>query len=1140
MTFASKKRSSVFVFFSAVAGMMFSLAGLPVSVFSQQATFKRISIEEGLSQSAVHCLLQDKLGFIWLGTQDGLNRYDGYGFKIFRHDPQDSLSISDNWIQTIYEDRNGKLWIGTDGDGLNCYDRQSQSFVRYSPRKGKPGSLPHGRVWAISEDARGKLWVGTIGGGLAMLNQTTHAFTIYDTSNTSLASNEIMSLRATQDGKLWVGTFGGGLYRMDPQTMQMQVYRHDSRNASSLADDRIRTIIEDQYGTLWIGTYNGLSILDRSDQEQGRFRSVQDSVLTSRAVFALTENTDQTVWVGTFGSGIRTIDRTGRIVSSYKYDAKDATSLGDNSLYAFFCDRSGRMWIGTYSGGVNVFDTRKKDFRSMRHDPHNSASISDNRVRSIWKDTDGTMWLGTFKGLNRLDSRTGSIFVFTSEPSAASSLPENRIRIIRRDTKGRLWIGTSAAGLAVMDSLTNKITIYKHDPSSENSLPNNGVWSIAEDAQGTMWFGTTGGGFCRFDEKKKNFERVQPALGEPGYFSNDPVLALHTGRDGKLWIGTAGGLKSFAPTERRFIDLDFATNTPRSSSHSRNRVRSIYEDHDGVLWVGTDVGLQRWDPDSSTLRLYNHRQGLISDVIYGILEDTQRRLWLSTNYGIARFDPQSESFRNYDMTDGLANNEYNQNAYFRSHDGWFYFGGINGLDYFHPDSIKDNTDKFAVVITGLELFNQTVEVGKSYNGFILPKAISELEELVLSYRESVIGLKFSALTFTQPEKNRYAYKMEGFDEDWNYIDAGRRIATYTNLDPGTYRFQVRATNHDGIWNENTCVLTIRITPPWWQSWWAYAVYTGLVVLSLMLFVRIRIQNERKRHELEKARELAKINQELNDTIVRLRDTQAQLVQSEKMASLGQMTAGIAHEINNPLTFVYGNFEGLKDSVEKMRRRYAAGGDTLESTALPSPSETHGWMHELLEQINNGITGSRRIRDIVENLRKFARIGESGYKETDINADLLRIIDLFVKQHNDIRIDTSLGEDCIAHVNASEMNQVFFNVLTNAVQAIREAETQAVIRSGSGVISVQTTSALAHDQAWISIVITDNGVGIAPDDLKKIFDPFFTTRPVGQGRGLGLSEAYGIVHKHGGHIDVSSETGKGTTMRTVLPKGHHPV
>ncbi|HNC48366.1 MAG TPA: two-component regulator propeller domain-containing protein, partial [bacterium] len=458
MVSASKKRSLVFVFFSAIAGMMFGLAGLSVSVFSQQASFKRISIEEGLSQSAVHCLLQDKLGFIWLGTQDGLNRYDGYGFKIFRHDPQDSLSISDNWIQTIYEDRNGKLWIGTDGDGLNCYDRQTQSFVRYSARKGKPGSLPHGRVWAISEDVHGTLWVGTIGGGLATLNQTTHTFTIYDTSNTSLASNEIMSLRATQDGKLWVGTFGGGLYRMDPQTMQMQVYRHNPRNASSLADDRIRTIIEDQHGTLWIGTYNGLSILDRSDQEQGRFRSVQDSVLTSRAVFALTENTDETVWVGTFGSGIRTIDRTGRIVSSYKYDAKDATSLGDNSLYAFFCDRSGRMWIGTYSGGVNVFDTRKKDFRSMRHDPHNLASISDNRVRSIWKDTDGTMWLGTFKGLNRLDSRTGYISFFTSESGASSSLPENRIRIIRRDTKGRLWIGTSAAGLAVMDSLTNKIS----------------------------------------------------------------------------------------------------------------------------------------------------------------------------------------------------------------------------------------------------------------------------------------------------------------------------------------------------------------------------------------------------------------------------------------------------------------------------------------------------------------------------------------------------------------------------------------------------------------------------------------------------------------------------------------------------------
>lgn len=1154
---------------------------MPSLISAQEIKFKHITIEDGLSQSVVNCILQDRRGFLWFGTQDGLNVYDGYEFTIYRNDPQDLSSLSDNFVQCLYEDLNGNLWIGTLGGGLNLFETKTKKFEHFKNDPQNQASLSDNYVQSICQGNDGRLWVGTRGGGLNLFDAATKEFKCYknDPSNPStLSDNNVRHIHKDHKGHLWIGTRDGGLNYFDSKTHTFEHYKKDPKDPKALSSNGIWSLYEDKSGRFWIATDGGgLDLFDTKTRtfEHHKNDPRDPRSISSDVVYTICEDRSGQLWIGT-RTGMDVLEEKTKSFRHFKNDRQNLSSISNNRILSIYEDRTGRLWIGTY-GGLNLLDTRTKPFEYYQSDPENPIALSHPSVMSIYKDRSERLWIGTDGGgLNLFDAKKRVFKHYKNDTKDPSSLSNNSVWSVCEDRSGRLWIGTYGGGLNLFNTKTQTFECYQNDPKNSLSLSYNYVYSIYEDRSGRLWIGTRRG-LNLFDAGSKSFERFENDPKNPLSLSHNSVRSILEDRSGRLWVGTGGGgLNLYDGKTRTFERYKHDPNNSNSLSH--NTVMCVCEDRAGRLWIGTSGGgLNLFDYRTKTFRVFREKDGLANDVIYGILEDDQGGLWLSTNKGLSRFTPPLDSplegrnggvFRNYDVTDGLQSNEFNQGSFHKSIDGRMYFGGIHGFNVFHPDSIKDDPYLPPIVLTRLEIFNKPIEVGKNQNGFVLPVSITESDELILSHEESVFTLEFAALEFALSQKNKYAYKLEGFDKDWNLTDAKRRIATYTNLDPGTYIFRLKGTNHDGIWNEEGRTLKIIITPPWWKTWWAYTIYVLMFSGCIMAIIRfqvnktkarakmkeselraqaaeaearaLRAEDERKQHELEKAGELAAINNDLQAVIKRLRETQGQLVQTEKMASLGQMTAGIAHEINNPLSFVQGNVDYFKQGFEKILQlvhaaQNAATDDSKRIALDNLLREINQAGDEMSGQLSTTLTGTKRIKEIIENLRKFSRVGELGAKETNVNADLEGIIDLFVKQHTGIRIERQFSDSLYLVGDVSELNQCYLNILTNAVQAIRESEKQGILKPGAGIISIHTESVNMDQKKYIRLKFTDNGIGIPEAHKDKIFDPFFTTRAIGQGRGLGLAETYGIIHKHQGTVEVHTEERIGSSFIITLPQ-----
>jgi len=674
------------------------------------------------------------------------------------------------------------------------------------------------------------------------------------------------------------------------------------------------------------------------------------------------------------------MDRGGKATFvNYKHDPSIPWSLSDNTILSIYEDQSRLLWVGTFGGGLNQFGRAKEHFTHYQHDPNNLESLGDNRVFSIYEDpreAGKIFWLGTQGGLCRMNLEGKETFVnYKHDPNDPRSLIDNRIRSVYQDRLGVLWIGTYG-GLSRMngDELNRAaFTHYQHDPNDDSSLSHNRVWSIHEspkEAGKVLWIGTFNG-LNRFDLTTKTFTHYKHDPNNPRSLSDNYIRTIYEDRSGVLWLGTLGGLNRFDRATKTFIHYKHDPNNPGSLSD--NRVRSIHEDsnHGGMLWIGTSGGLNQFDRTTGIFKHYREKDGLPNDAVYGILEDDRGYLWLSTNKGLAKFNPENETFRNYDVNDGLQGNEFNGGAYFKSRNGDFFFGGISGLNVFHPDSLQDNPHIPPIVITDFKIFNEAIRPGKARRfGKPLQSHITETEEIVLSYKENVFSFEFAALDFTFPQKNNYAYKMENFDEDWIYSET-RRFAMYTNLDPGEYVFRVKGSNNDGVWNEKGAAIKITITPPFWQTWW-FRIVAGASVLALAFgWYRNRIKNietQKKKLEIqveEKTREI--------------RQTQAQLVQSEKMAALGKLTAGIAHEINTPIGAIKSNTDVAIRCVAKLEK-------ILAKTV--TNSDEHQKIFEILKE-NSWVssTASDRITDIVSSLKNFTRLDEAEFEKADLHEGL---------------------------------------------------------------------------------------------------------------------------------------------------------
>jgi ligand-binding sensor domain-containing protein/signal transduction histidine kinase len=839
--------------------------------------FEHISRQDGLSHNSVLCVTQDSLGFMWFCTEDGLDRYDGYEFEVYRNDPDnpDSLGLGEIWsvyedqegtlwiwkyrgpldrydrqtgrfihydlfepadpqsassdfIWTLYEDSAGTLWVGTYRSGLHRYDRQADRFVPYRHDPDDPHSLSDDRVYAIHEDGDGVLWVGTRG-GLNRFDSETGHFTHYrhDAEDPETLGSDIVQLiHEDRAGRFWVTTYGVGLEQFDPQTGSVVArYQHDPLDPRSIDEtNAISEIFEDSSGFLWLVHFDRR--LDRFDPETGSFTRFRHNPgdapgmrggLSDDEVSFVVEDGAGNLWIGT-ASGLDRYDREIGQFVHYSHDRSNPDSLSDNYLSEFYEDQAGVLWFGTYGNGLNLYDPRSAKFAHYRLEAAEADLESNNVVNSILEDRAGNLWIGTDAGLNRFNRETGQITHYRHDPRDLDSLSQGWVLSICEDRDGRLWIGTRS-GLDRLDRDTRRFVHYFQASPDDYDLSIGAVFTILQDRSGELWLGRQRYGLCRFD----------PETGECALYAYNPedplnpedmIRHLYEDRDGTLWVGTQGGLLRFNPQTETFTL--YAHEPGNTSSLSHQEVRSIHQDRAGRLWVATDGGgLNLFDPATETFTHYTDRDGLPSNIILGILEDVQGNLWLSTNDGLSKFSPADRTFKNYDTGDGLQDSEFMLGAYDQNASGEMFFGGVNGFNAFYPADIQDNPYIAPVVLTSLSQGGVAVEPGT---------AIESLTEATFRWPNNFFEFEFAALSYSQPERNQYAYRLEGFrDESWNYIGT-KRFGRYTNLPGGTYTLRLKGSNSDGVWNETGASLTVTVVPPFWETWWFRGSALAAVVL----------------------------------------------------------------------------------------------------------------------------------------------------------------------------------------------------------------------------------------------------------------------------------------------------------------------
>jgi len=1071
------------------------LPAIPAVAVAAEA-FQRYNVGSGLANNVAFDVAEDKYGFIWVTTRNGISKFDGSDFITYRPVPPGVKEQVAQFYPTIYPGRDGSLWFCSWGNGLLKLDVDTEVFTFFRHDPNDPQTIAGDQIWFAFEDRDRMLWVSSLG-GLSRLDPSTGKAQVYrhDPANPNSLSHNLPT-QVVQDstGALWIATYGGGLDHLDLKTQSFTHYRHKDGDQNSLVNDRVEGLLLDPDGTLWLATGGGL---DHFDPVRGRFKA-------------------------------------------YTHDPNDSQSLSNNNVLQVRRDSRGRLWTSNAGGGIHRMDEATGKFTHFLYDPTNPLGPSTNLAEYFRESRDGAIWFASFNGLNRYDEQGGRFQLLLEQQGLPGVRGDIAVSGAHQDLQGRLWVTSDDVGLVRYDPATEEHHRYSPEPGNPRSLTNGSGTSITMDPAGEIWVGTRSG-FNRYDAKTDTFERFTVAqYGARGMVSND-ISNLAAGRDGTLWLTMYGvGLQRFDPKHKVFTlyrhdpadpaslgndqtntllvaadgavwvgsdaglsRLDPATGkfTNFSVGHdglSSIIVNAIAEGRGGTMLFGTDVGVNLYDPVKKRFTAYTVREGMPSNYVMALEADQLGNIWAGTDKGLVRIDLGTGKIRVYDMNDGLPSNQFWNHAAYRAPDGTLYFGSTNGLTSFQPEQLHDNHVPPQVFITEFSLFNGKVAVGPDSP---LKTSINITRQITLDYRQSSMGFKFAALNYRWPGKNRYAYKLEGFDDRWINADSSHRQATYTNLSPGHYRFRVRASNNDGVWNEQGASLAITITSPWWQTWefrilalllmcgLGYAVYR-LRVRQLERRARVLQQTvDERTHDLVLAKEAAEVAKEA-----------AEVANQAKSAFLANMS----HELRTPLNGILGYAQILRRSKSL------------------DPRHTRG-LHVIQQSGEHLLT---LINDILDSAKIEAGKQELQAVDVALKPFLAAIVEIIhVKSEaKGLKLISDFGPDLPEVIRADErhLRQVLLNLLANAVKFTDHGEVGLHVK-------FQPPSRL-----WFEV--RDTGIGIAEKDLKVLFQAFAqvgdTQRRFG-GTGLGLLISRQLARLMGGDIEVESRLGQGSAFRFAL-------
>jgi len=1114
---------------------------------NQDFIFKKFTVKDGLSHQNVYSIMQDKLGYLWFGTQDGLNKYDGYKFTIYRNEPGNPNSISTGNFGKIFQDSEGLYWFGTFGEGIDLFDPHTNTITNFSN---------------IPEDS------------------------------TSLSNNQITFIFEDSNHEIWIGTASGGLNKFNKKTRNFKRYEHNPNDIGSLSHVRAKCICETKDGSIWVGTGNGLDKLNKLDGSftHYRFNPNNKNSISGNSIQHLLVDKDDNIWIAIRDGGLNKMNYKTNEFTHYINNPNDPKSLSDNKAEFLFIDSYNQFWIGTYEGGLNLFDREEENFQHFKYKPDSEKSISSNRIEYIYEDNSKVLWIGTRGGgISKLDLKPKKFKNIISKQSDPNSLLDANVMAITSDKQGNLWIGTDGGGLTKYNPVKNEFVHFKYNPKNPNSLSNNRVWSIYIDREGIIWAGTYLGGLNRIEQVNEtyNFTIFKNNPADDRSLSSNQINTIAEDKQGNLWVATSNGLNKLIKTNLpdNYTFESYYFNQPEAQSFVDNYISNLmidskgriwnasyqggllefvpgknefikcfdliqnretelndvhalilFEDKNGNLWVGTESnGILNYDPDTKSIQKHPLNEAFNDAFIMGMLEDDIGNTWISTSQGLIKYNQINNTIRKYNYNDGLAGIGFNRNSLFKDKQGNLYFGSNAALTYFSPVEVSNNPYIPKIVITDIEVLNKSL-----FTNYLLPgnEIIHRNNEIIINPKDYFFSIDFASLDFTSPDQNQYKYMLENFDTDW--IDAGnKRSATYTNLDPGNYVFKVTGSNNDKIWNEVPVKIKIKVKPPFYKNTWF--ILLEIVFLTLLIFIYIRIRTYSLIKDKNRLEE--KVKERTEEIILQQEELRAQAESLEKINTELENQQNILEELVKERT---ADLEIAKNKAEESDRLKSAFLANMSHEIRTPMNAIIGFTNILNETEVDQTTkqelsalivqNSFALLNVIDDIIDISKIesGQLKLRPADfkLNEMLLEIYDDTVEKNLNTNIQVKLNihsdyNQLIFHADVFRLKQIFKNLISNALKFTE-----------IGFIEFGYLNNNNRTDNSFKFFVKDTGIGLSKEQQGIIFSRFTKVetdmKKIYRGAGLGLAICKSLTELMNGKIWVESDTGKGATFFFEIP------